>query len=195
MVSSWTVSLLAVISITACAQTTPIAFTGARIIPISGPEIPSGTLLVQNGRVVGVGAVAIPPGAQRIDASGKIIMPGIVDSHSHIGGVEGADSSAPIQPDVRVLDAINVRDARIQKAQAGGITTANVMPGSGYLLSGQTLYLKLRDGKVIDDLLIHNADGSIAGGMKMANGTNSRKSPPFPRHARQSPPRWSESNT
>ncbi len=180
MVSSRTASLLAVISITACAQTTPIAFTGARIIPISGPEIPSGTLLVQNGRVVGVGAVAIPPGAQRIDAAGKIIMPGIVDSHSHIGGVEGADSSAPIQPDVRVLDAINVRDARIQKAQAGGITTANVMPGSGYLLSGQTLYLKLRDGKVIDDLLIHNADGSIAGGMKMANGTNSRKSPPFP---------------
>lgn len=180
MVSFWRTFVLAVISATAYAQTTPIAFTGARIIPISGPEIPSGTLLVQNGKVIAVGNVAIPSGAQRVDATGKIIMPGIVDSHSHIGGVEGADSSAPIQPDVRVLDAINVRDARIQKAQAGGITTANVMPGSGHLLSGQTLYLKLRDGKVIDDLLIHNADGSIAGGIKMANGTNSRKAPPFP---------------
>ena len=180
MVSFWRTFVLGVISATAYAQTTPIAFTGARIIPISGPEIPSGTLLVQNGKVIAVGNVAIPSGAQRVDATGKIIMPGIVDSHSHIGGVEGADSSAPIQPDVRVLDAINVRDARIQKAQAGGITTANVMPGSGHLLSGQTLYLKLRDGKVIDDLLIHNADGSIAGGIKMANGTNSRKAPPFP---------------
>jgi imidazolonepropionase-like amidohydrolase len=180
VVSFWRTFVLAVISATAYAQTTPIAFTGARIIPISGPEIPNGTLLVQNGKVIAVGNVAIPSGAQRVDAIGKIIMPGIVDSHSHIGGVEGADSSAPIQPDVRVLDAINVRDARIQKAQAGGITTANVMPGSGHLLSGQTLYLKLRDGKVIDDLLIHNADGSIAGGMKMANGTNSRKAPPFP---------------
>jgi imidazolonepropionase-like amidohydrolase len=180
VVSFWRTFVLAVISATAYAQTTPIAFTGARIIPISGPEIASGTLLVQNGKVIAVGNVAIPSGAQRVEATGKIIMPGIVDSHSHIGGVEGADSSAPIQPDVRVLDAINVRDARIQKAQAGGITTANVMPGSGHLLSGQTLYLKLRDGKVIDDLLIHNADGSIAGGMKMANGTNSRKAPPFP---------------
>jgi imidazolonepropionase-like amidohydrolase len=180
VVSFWRIFVLTVISATAYAQTTPIAFTGARIIPISGPEIPNGTLLVQNGKVIAVGNVAIPSGAQRVDAIGKIIMPGIVDSHSHIGGVEGADSSAPIQPDVRVLDAINVRDARIQKAQAGGITTANVMPGSGHLLSGQTLYLKLRDGKVIDDLLIHNADGSIAGGMKMANGTNSRKAPPFP---------------
>jgi len=180
VVSFWRTFVLGVISATAYAQTTPIAFTGARIIPISGPEIPSGTLLVQNGKVIAVGNVAIPSGAQRVDATGKIIMPGIVDSHSHIGGVEGADSSAPIQPDVRVLDAINVRDARIQKAQAGGITTANVMPGSGHLLSGQTLYLKLRDGKVIDDLLIHNADGSIAGGIKMANGTNSRKAPPFP---------------
>jgi imidazolonepropionase-like amidohydrolase len=180
VVSSWKASVLAVISLAASAQTNPIAFTGARIIPISGPEIPSGTLLVQNGKILAVGAVNIPSGTQTIDATGKIIMPGIVDSHSHIGGVEGADSSAPIQPDVRVLDAINVRDARIQKAQAGAVTTANVMPGSGHLLSGQTVYLKLRDGKVIDDLFIHNADGTIAGGMKMANGTNSRKAPPFP---------------
>ena len=83
-------------------------------------------------------------------------MPGLVDTHSHIGGVEGADASAPIQPDVRVLDSIDVRDARIQKAQAGGITTVNVMPGSGHLLSGQTVYLKLREGKAIDDLLLPN---------------------------------------
>ena len=102
-------------------------------------------------------------------------MPGLIDSHSHIGSVEGADSSNPIQPDVRVLDAIDVRDSRIQKAQAGGITTANLMPGSGHLLSGQTLYLKLRDGRVIDDLLIKLPDGRIAGGIKMANGTNPRK--------------------
>jgi imidazolonepropionase-like amidohydrolase len=55
------------------------------------------------------------------------------------------------------------------------------MPGSGHLLSGQTVYLKLRDGKTIDDLAITNADGSVAGGMKMANGTNSiRTSNGFP---------------
>lgn len=54
------------------------------------------------------------------------------------------------------------------------------MPGSGHLSSGQTLYLKLRKGNTIEDLLIKLPDGSIAGGLKMANGTNSRRAPPFP---------------
>lgn len=167
----------------AAAQSAPIAFTGARLIPISGPEIPNGTLVVQNGKILAAGpaaSVTIPNGAQRVDASGKFIMPGLVDTHSHVGGPEGADGSAALQPDVRILDALDVRDSRIQKAQSGGVTTANVMPGSGHLLSGQTLYLKLRDGRVIDDLLIRLPDGSIAGGIKMANGTNPRRAAPFP---------------
>lgn len=167
----------------AAAQPSPIAFTGARLIPISGPEIPNGTLVVQNGKILAAGpaaSVTIPNGAQRVDASGKVIMPGLVDTHSHVGGPEGADGSAALQPDVRILDALDVRDSRIQKAQSGGVTTANVMPGSGHLLSGQTLYLKLRDGRVIDDLLIRLPDGSIAGGIKMANGTNPRRAAPFP---------------
>jgi imidazolonepropionase-like amidohydrolase len=79
-----------------------------------------------------------------------------------------------------VIDAINVRDTGLKKARAGGVTTVNVMPGSGHLLSGQTVYLKLRDGGTIDDLIIRNPDGSAAGGMKMANGTNSIKAAPFP---------------
>jgi imidazolonepropionase-like amidohydrolase len=54
------------------------------------------------------------------------------------------------------------------------------MPGSGHLLSGQTLYIKLRDGRTVDDLLIRLPDGRIAGGIKMANGTNSRRATPFP---------------
>jgi imidazolonepropionase-like amidohydrolase len=165
------------------AQETPQAFLGARIIPIVGPEIPEGTLVVHKGRITAVGpaqSTSIPDGAERHNARGKILLPGLVDSHSHIGSVEGADATAPIQPDARVLDSINVRDAGIQKAQAGGITTVNVMPGSGHLLSGQTLYLKLRDGNVIDDLLIRDSQGVIAGGIKMANGTNSRRADPFP---------------
>ena len=167
----------------ALAQDTPQAYVGARIIPINGPEISDGVLVVHQGKIVTVGpatSTSVPADAQRHDVKGKVIMPGLVDTHSHIGGVEGADSTAPIQPDVRVLDSINVRSPGIQKAQAGGITTANVMPGSGHLLSGQTLYLKLRDGSTIDDLLIRDAQGTIAGGLKMANGTNSRRAPPFP---------------
>jgi hypothetical protein len=81
---------------------------------------------------------------------------------------------------VRAFDSIDVRHPSIQKAQAGGITTANIMPGSGLLMSGQTVYVKLKDGASIDDLAIRNADGSVAGGMKMANGTNPQGSPPMP---------------
>jgi imidazolonepropionase-like amidohydrolase len=158
------------------AQDKPIAFTGARIIPIVGDEIERGTLVVHRGKIVAVGAanaVQVPDDAERRDAAGKVIMPGLVDTHSHIGGPSGGDGSAPIQPDTRAADAINVRDPGFQKAQAGGITVANVMPGSGHLLSGQTIYLKLRDGGTIDDLSITLPDNSVAGGIKMANGTNS----------------------
>jgi imidazolonepropionase-like amidohydrolase len=122
----------------------------------------------------------VPSDAEVRDVSGKVLMPGLVDSHSHIGGGSGADGSAPIQPDARVLDSFDVRDPSIQKAQAGGLTVANVMPGSGHLISGQTLYLKLRDGRTIDDLLIPLPDGSPAGGLKMANGTNPIRTAPFP---------------
>lgn len=167
----------------AAAQEQPLAFTGARILPIDAPAIEAGVLVVQGGRIVAVGAqgaVTIPAGATTVDAAGKTIMPGLVCSHSHIGSVAGADGSAPIQPEVRALDSINARDPGIGKAQAGGITTVNVMPGSGHLLSGQTIYLKLRDAHTVDGLAIKNPDGSVAGGIKMANGTNPQKDPPFP---------------
>jgi imidazolonepropionase-like amidohydrolase len=100
-------------------------------------------------------------------------MPGLVDTHSHVGGGWGADDSAPIQPGVRMLDAVNCRDSGLQRAQAGGITTLNVMSGSGHLMSGQTIYLKNRDADTIDGLAYHGPGGVVLGGMKMANGTNS----------------------
>ncbi|MEZ5426201.1 MAG: amidohydrolase family protein [Pyrinomonadaceae bacterium] len=161
----------------AMGQTRPTAFVGARIIPIIGEPVENGVLIIQNGKITAVGdssAVQIPANAERIDVSGKVIMPGLVDTHSHIGEPAGADGSGPIQPDVRILDSVNPRAAGIQRAQSGGITTANVMPGSGHLDSGQTLYLKLRDdANTIDDLLIYDSDGKYMGGIKFANGTNS----------------------
>ena len=155
------------------AQDTATAFVNARLLTVAGPVLEKGTLVVKGGRIVAAGRdVAVPAEATVVDLSGKTVMPGLVDTHSHIGGVSGADASAPIQPDVRVLDAIDVRASSIRRALAGGITTVNIMPGSGHLLSGQTLYLKLRGGTTIDDFLIKLDGGRIAGGLKMANGTN-----------------------
>lgn len=160
------------------------AFTNATIYPVSSPRIVGGTLIVQGDTILAVGPadqVKIPEGAEKIDASGKTIIPGLICTHSHIGQVSGGDSSSPIQPEVRVLDSVDVRDTSIDKARAGGVTTVNLMSGSGHLLSGQTIYLKLRKGNSINDLFITLPDGSLAYGVKMANGTNSiRDNGPFP---------------
>jgi imidazolonepropionase-like amidohydrolase len=166
--------------VTAAAQTH--VFTNARVIPIGSAPLEKGTLVVSDGKIVALGAgIAIPQGAEVHDLAGRTIMPGLVDTHSHIASPSGGDQSAPLHPDTRVLDSVNVRSTGIRRAQAGGITTANIMPGSGLLLSGQTLYLKLRQGGTIDDYLITLPDGRIAGGLKMANGTNSlRPSGPLP---------------
>ncbi len=156
------------------AQERPIAFTGATIMPITGETIENGTVVIHKGKITAIGAnVALSEGTEVRDATGKVILPGIVDTHSHIGQVQGADRSAPIQPEVRAMDAINPKDKSLDKARAGGVTFANVMPGSGHLMSGQTFYMKLRKGDFIEDVAVRDANGKMLGGMKMANGTNS----------------------
>ena len=168
----------------AFAQDRPLVVRGARIVPVAGPPIERGVLVVRDGKIVAVGAegtVALPDGAEMVDATGKVVLPGFVDTHSHIGGGDGGDRSDPIQGEVRILDAIDPQDDGLRKALAGGITTVNVMPGSGHLMSGQTAYLKLRRGRTIADLLYcRDVLTDICGGLKMANGTNPRGESPWP---------------
>jgi imidazolonepropionase-like amidohydrolase len=159
------------------------AFVGARLIPIDGPEIERGVLLVRDGRIEAVGAegaVALPADAERVDVSGRTLMPGLVCTHSHVGEPWGADSSHPLQAEVRALDGMDVRAKSVGRARAGGLTTLNCMPGSGHLIGGQTVYLKLRDGDTLEELAYRFADGGLMGGLKMANGTNPQDEPPFP---------------
>ena len=121
-----------------------MAFTNAHIIPVEGPEVQRGTLLVQNGKILAVGAsVEVPKDALVQDCSNQVIMPGLICTHSHIGA--GADRSGPIQFDARIIDALNPRSSGWKRALAGGLTSLNVMPGSG-IFSSQTVYLKLRPG-------------------------------------------------
>ncbi|QIQ88220.1 MAG: amidohydrolase family protein [Erythrobacter sp.] len=158
------------------AQERAIAFTDATILTMAGETIEDGTLVIENGKIVAVGAeVTVPADAERRSLDGKVVMPGIVDTHSHIGQVAGADSSGPIQPEVRAMDSINPLSSNIAKARAGGVTTANVMPGSGHLVSGQTYYMKLREGKTVEDIAFAMEDGEAIGGIKFANGTNSMR--------------------
>ncbi|HYE96428.1 MAG TPA: amidohydrolase family protein [Rubricoccaceae bacterium] len=154
-----------------------VAYVGAEIHPISGPMIERGVLVVEGRHIVAVGAegaVTIPDGARQVDLTGKVLLPGLVDTHSHIGEGDGGDASGPLHPDARILDALDPRADSFMKARAGGITTVNVMPGSGHLMSGQTAYLKLRRANTIEGMLYCDDPlTGICGGMKMANGTNS----------------------
>ena len=168
----------------AAAQDEFHVFRGATVLPIAGPAIESGVLIVSGGVIVEVGGpdVATPQGAVEHDLTGRVLLPGLVDSHSHVGSASGGDGSSPLHPDVRALDSIDIASDSFWRARAGGITTVNVMPGSGHLMSGQTVYLKLRDGgRTVEDwLFCANPLTDVCGGMKMANGTNSMRNPPFP---------------
>lgn len=164
-------AMMALVSMSQAATAEVTVLTGATLLPITSEPIDNGTLVIRNGKIEAIGAagtVAIPGDAELIDLTGKVIMPGIVDTHSHLGVAgDHGESSSTINPQLRILDSFWAADPRIKVAVAGGITTANVMPGSGNVIGGQTIYIKLR-GETVEDMLV---DGSI-GGMKMANGEN-----------------------
>src|SRR5207253_8317888 len=113
-----------------------------------------GVLVVLKGKILDVGSedtVKIPAGAQVRDVTGKVIIPGLVDTHSHIGifgrpstgaAADGNEMTGPVQPGLRAIDAIDPNDPGIKMALAGGVTTANIMPGSGNAIGGATTYVK-----------------------------------------------------
>jgi imidazolonepropionase-like amidohydrolase len=172
----------------------PVAYRGARLLTVAGTPLEQGVLVVHQGKIQAVGpvdATVIPKDAEVVDVSGKTIIPGLVDTHSHIGIFpkphvpahnDGNEGSGAVQPALRALDAIHPDDPGIRMALAGGVTTANIMPGSANVIGGQTLYVKLR-GKTIEAMRVHSA--MVEGGLKMANGENpknfnfqTRKQPP-----------------
>ncbi len=166
-------------------ETKPIAYRGARILTAADKVFDPGTLLIENGKIIAVGPVedvAVPEGADLHDATGKVIIPGLVDTHSHLGvysrpsvmaNSDGNEMTGPVQSVVRALDSLNPFDPGIRMANAGGVTTANVMPGSGNVIGGQTIYVKLR-GHTPEQMWIASPD--VLGGLKMANGENPKRS-------------------
>jgi imidazolonepropionase-like amidohydrolase len=161
----------------------PVLFQGARILTAAGDPIENGILIVHKGKISAVGPadrvrLNLPSDAKVHDLAGKTIIPGLVDTHSHIGiyprpavpaHQDGNEMTGPVQPGLRALDAIFPDDPGIRMATAGGVTTANIMPGSGNAIGGQTLYVKLR-GHTVEAMRI--ADAPVLGGLKMANGEN-----------------------
>ncbi|KAJ7863940.1 hypothetical protein B0H14DRAFT_2736905 [Mycena olivaceomarginata] len=127
--------------------------TGAR----NGTEVIFGDVLLDKGVIVAVGYIPehlrLPQDLQIIDAEGKWISPGLVDAHSHLGvhsapalagASDGNSRKAPILPWLRSIDGINTHDDAYKLAIAGGVTTAQILPGSANNIGGQAFLIKLR---------------------------------------------------
>ena len=139
------------------------------ILTITNGTIENGDVLIRDGEIVAVGQnLDVPEGARVIDATGRFVMPGIIDAHSHMaiegGGNEG---SSPITPSVRIADVIREDDIAIYRALAGGTTIVNILHGSANVIGGTNAVIKLRWGKPAEDLFF----GAPAG-IKFALGEN-----------------------
>jgi imidazolonepropionase-like amidohydrolase len=144
--------------LTGLAADKPLLLKNGNIITVSGGTIEGGDVLVQAGKIVRVGKDLGAPGVETIDLKGQWVMPGIIDSHSHIA-VEGDvnEMGDLITSEVDVRDVINPRDMMIFYALTGGVTTVHTMHGSANPIAGRGVVLKLRWGKSADELIFQGA--------------------------------------
>ena len=154
-----------------------IAIVNSTLHTVTQGTLERGTLLVSDqGQIAAAGAaVAVPDGAQVIDADGLHLFPGWVDAHTHLGiweeGVgrafwDGNEATDPVTPHVRALDAINPRDQGLADARGAGVTTVCVTPGSANAICGQAVVIKTA-GEAVDRMVVREPAG-----LKMALGEN-----------------------
>lgn len=162
----------------------PTAIVGATILTVSpAGNIEQGTVLIQDGRIVAVGAdVKVPAGARVIDGAGRFVMPGIIDAHSHTAIEDNVNECTDsVTAQVRIADVIDQQDVNIYRQLAGGVTAVNVLHGSCNAIGGQNAVLKLRWG-VTDPAQLVFAEAPR--GIKFALGENPKRanfSAPGPR--------------
>lgn len=127
-----------------------LVLKNATVLTMTRPAF-TGDVAVDEGKIVAVGESVEFDGAELIDLSGKFIMPGVIDAHSHIGmfedgmGAEGADGnecSNPTTPELRAIDGVNPFDPCFREAVAAGVTTAVTGPGSANVVGGTFVALK-----------------------------------------------------
>jgi imidazolonepropionase-like amidohydrolase len=151
-------------------QDSVLVLRGATIHTAAGAPIANGTIVLSGGKIRAVGrSVPVPAGARVIDVSGKQIIPGMIDEHSHVGATPTDLNDAPmvIGPQHRFIDALNLEDPDWKDAVKGGVTTVITGPGSGENVSGQAIVIKTF-GTDLGRRLVNET-----GGMKFAMGAKS----------------------
>jgi imidazolonepropionase-like amidohydrolase len=150
-----------------------IVIRNATVMTAAGPPLANGSVHIRGGKIVAVGAnLNTPAAAMVIDARGKFVTPGIIDSHGHIalnGDVNEATS--PVTPHMMMEDAFEYTDKGIYRALAGGVTTSLLLHGSANMIGGQALVIKHKYGRDRDELLFEGAPRSI----KFATGENPKR--------------------
>lgn len=140
-----------------------IALTNGTIYTMEEEIIAQGTILIDNGKIAAVGAnIEIPADAQVIDVAGRMITPGFIDAHTHMGideeihqpiGDDCNEMTEPNTAELRAMDAINYRDLSFQDALQAGITTVMITPGSANVFGGLITVMKTA-GKTYKEMLI-----------------------------------------
>jgi imidazolonepropionase-like amidohydrolase len=153
--------VLAVAPAAARAQT--IAIVGGRVLPVSGPPIESGTVLIRDGVIAAVGAdVTVPANARRIDARGRTVAPGLIHAASQVGLVEvplwtntrETQVESVVAASFNVAEGLNPASTLIPVTRIEGVTTAILRPG-GPFVAGQSVLADL-DGATIEQMIVLN---------------------------------------
>ena len=145
-----------------------LALHGGTVLTVTKGTIENGTVLIQNGKITAVGRdVSIPPGIRVIDCSGKYVLPGIIDSHSHIAFDFGDvnETTDPVTPQVWM------EDHQILTTLAGGVTTVKTMHGSANVIGGVNVTIKLKPNALPEEMLVPGARHQL----KLALGENPKR--------------------
>jgi imidazolonepropionase-like amidohydrolase len=143
------------------------------ILTVANGTIQNGDILVINGLIKEIGPnIRGPENIMTIDASGKYVIPGLIDSHSHIGLSGTNESAEAISSEVKMRDVLNAEDSAIYTAITGGVTMTHTMHGSGNPIGGENIVIKTKWGKTSEELLVPEAYRTL----KFALGENPKQS-------------------
>ena len=149
-----------------------LVLKGGTILTITHGTIEKGTIVIQKGKITAVGVeVEVPAGIMVVDVSGKYVMPGIIDSHSHIALTDINEATDPVTPQIWMWEALEPGSDSIKKTLAGGVTTVKTMHGSANVIGGVNVGIKLKYDRPIEDLIIPGVRQQL----KMALGENPKR--------------------
>ena len=150
-----------------------VLIKNAVVMTVTHGNIQNGSIYIKDGKIAAVGQnVTAPTGATVIDASGKYLTPGIIDSHSHIALDDDVnEATSPVTPQMMMLDAFDYQDKAIYRGLAGGVTTSLLLHGSANMIGGQAIVIKHKYGANRDAMLFPGAPRSI----KLASGENPKR--------------------